>query len=504
MRFFSRRFVILNAGLVVVVAGLITAGLFSVFHTASAHPAIRTVSAQVGIVSATVSATGNVSPAQTENVGFAASGTVTEVDVTAGQSVTTGEALAKIDPGPAQAALTAAEDQLSAAEDNLALTRSGGETPPQKAQDAATLSAAQSLVTTDQATLDSDQSQLAKDQAACPGGSGQPAGGSCGAVGADQQAVNQAQNALTQAQNSLTQTQLSIQAKQYVNPATVLQDEAAVTQATETVTQDQKTLAETTLTAPFSGTITGLTGYVGETVSGGGSSAASSASSSSSGSGGGSGAATTGSSSSTTGSGSGSSSSAFLTMADVSQLQVVAGFAEADATKVASGQPATVTLSALTNVSLPGQVTSVSAVSTVVSNVVTYDVTVALTNPPATVKPGMTATVAVVVSSVSNALEVPTSAVTTTGRVSTVTLLKNGKQSTVTVTPGLVGDTTTQILSGLTAGDVVVEPTVTVTGSAAGTGGRTTTGLFGGGLGGGGLGGLGGGGLGGATARSGG
>ena len=75
---------------------------------------------------------------------------------------------------------------------------------------------------------------------------------------------------MTQAQNSLTQDQLSIEAKRYVNPATILQDQAAVTQAQATVTQDQKTLSETTLTAPFAGTVTVLNGAVGQTVSGGG------------------------------------------------------------------------------------------------------------------------------------------------------------------------------------------------------------------------------------------
>ena len=73
----------------------------------------------------------------------------------------------------------------------------------------------------------------------------------------------------------------------------------------------------------------------------------------------------------------------------------------------------------------------------------------------------MTANVSVIVASADNVLELPTSAITTTGRLSTVTLLKNGKQTTQTVTTGLAGDTDTQITSGLSAGDVVVEPSVT-------------------------------------------
>jgi membrane fusion protein, macrolide-specific efflux system len=87
------------------------------------------------------------------------------------------------------------------------------------------------------------------------------------------------------------------------------------------------------------------------------------------------------------------------------------------------------------------------------------------------------------VASAENALELPSSAVTRTGRVSTVELLKNGKQVLTPVTTGLVGDTDTQILAGLTAGEQVVEPSITVSGTGTGTRGSTTGG-FGGGAGG--------------------
>jgi hypothetical protein len=162
-----------------------------------------------------------------------------------------------------------------------------------------------------------------------------------------------------------------------------------------------------------------------------------------------------------------------MTLSNLSTLEVATGFPEADAVKVKVGQPASVTLDALTGSSaVSGTVTAVSPVSTVVSNVVTYDDTITLTDPPSDVDSGMSATVAVTVASASNVLELPSSAVTTVGRLSTVQLDKNGKQTSQTVTTGLVGDTTTQITSGLSAGEVVVEPSVTV----SGTSGTATTG----------------------------
>jgi multidrug efflux pump subunit AcrA (membrane-fusion protein) len=153
---------------------------------------------------------------------------------------------------------------------------------------------------------------------------------------------------------------------------------------------------------------------------------------------------------------------------------------------MAVGETATATLPALPSTDVTGMVSAVAPTSTVVSNVVTYDVTIALQNPPSTVKVGMTADVSVVVQTVSNTLELPSAAITTTGPISTVTVVANGNKKVTTVTTGVVGDSTTQILSGLKVGQVVAEPVASVSASTTGTG---TTGGLGGLTGGGGFGG---------------
>ena len=147
---------------------------------------------------------------------------------------------------------------------------------------------------------------------------------------------------------------------------------------------------------------------------------------------------------------------------------------------MADGESATVTLPALTSADVTGTVTAVAPTSTVVSNVVTYNVTIALNSPPSTVKVGMTADVSVVVQTATNTLELPSAAITTTGPISTVTVLANGVKKVTTVTTGLVGDSTTQIESGLKAGEVVVEPVASVS-AASTTGSSSTGGGFGGG-----------------------
>ncbi len=172
---------------------------------------------------------------------------------------------------------------------------------------------------------------------------------------------------------------------------------------------------------------------------------------------------------------------------------MVAGFAEADAASIAVGQGATVTLAALPDTEVAGSVLAVSPTSTVVSDVVTYDVTIGLIGTPSIVRDGMTADVSVIVDIARNVLELPNAAITTVGSTSTVQLVKGSSTVTTDVTIGLVGESDTQITSGLVAGDKVQEASATSTGS---TGAASTTGSGFGGLGGGGFGG-------GATGRGG-
>src|ERR1700722_19897126 len=88
-------YVVLTAGAAVV----LTLGLLSIFHSASASDSVaRTVTAQIGTVAESETATGNISPAQSESVNFSEGGTLTAVDVKVGDVVKQGEVIAKINP----------------------------------------------------------------------------------------------------------------------------------------------------------------------------------------------------------------------------------------------------------------------------------------------------------------------------------------------------------------------------------------------------------------------
>jgi membrane fusion protein, macrolide-specific efflux system len=104
---------------------------------------------------------------------------------------------------------------------------------------------------------------------------------------------------------------------------------------------------------------------------------------------------------------------------------------------------------------------------------------------PSGVKPGMTANVAVIAASRDNVVSVPSAAISTTGGESTVTVRSaDGKDETRTVVTGLKGDGTTEISSGLQAGEQVVMSVGVVSSNSsrnATTNGQNRTGTFGGG-----------------------
>ncbi|GII88350.1 secretion protein HlyD [Sphaerisporangium siamense] len=239
-------------------------------------------------------------------------------------------------------------------------------------------------------------------------------------------------------------------------------------QARNSYREARRAVNATVIKAPFGGMVTAVNGTVGGSSSGSGSSGSSGSSDSS----GGAGAAG--------GSSGGSSGSGFIELADAGRLQLVGDFTEADVTKLKKGRPATVTFDALPGVTASGKVTRIDPVAQTSDNVVQYAATISLSDVPATVRLGQTASVQVVVAKADDALTVPTSAIRTAGGQSTVTVLENGRQVAKRVEVGVKGDTTAEITAGLSEGDQVVRAT-------GGTSGGSQGGFPGGGFPGGGL-----------------
>jgi macrolide-specific efflux system membrane fusion protein len=348
----------------------------------------------------------------------------------------------------------------------------------QLTQDTSTLQTLQTLqgtLTQDQSSIQSYESKVVSDNNAITSAKSQRTSQIQNAqslrtstLSKDNQAITQAKQQVSSAKLSVTSTAANNATKSTTPPATLAQDSAQVLQAQVSLAAAQRTLDQTVLRAPVAGTVATVGGVLGQSVSGGGTSANSSTASTSSSSG-----AAGGSNSSSSSS---SSSSGFVSLVNLQGLEVSASFSETDAAKIRLGQAGTVTVSALPSTQLAAHVVSIDTSGTSSSGVVTYTVTMALDRTVAGLKPGMSANATVTTGERDNVLNVPNAAVSGSGSTATVKVLKNGVQTTVNVVAGLKGDSSTEIVSGLTAGQQVVTSSGVVAtagaGAAAGTTGR--------------------------------
>ena len=103
---------------------------------------------QKGTITSSVSSTGTVSPLTQAKLSFSGSGTVTEVDVRVGDSVTKGQTLAKLDTTSLALQVSQAKAGVSSAEAKLATVKAGS-TPQDLNAAQIALDAAKSKLTAD-------------------------------------------------------------------------------------------------------------------------------------------------------------------------------------------------------------------------------------------------------------------------------------------------------------------------------------------------------------------
>ena len=119
------------------------------------------------------------------------------------------------------------------------------------------------------------------------------------------------------------------------------------------------------------------------------------------------------------------------------------------------GQTAEVTLPAFGS-TYTAEVSSIGVLNVSSTSTPSYTVTIAVDTGEESPRIGATANAEVELSDALDVLTVPTSAVTRSGATATVTRLNDGTPETVTVTLGAIGSERTEIVDGLSEGDVVV------------------------------------------------
>ena len=147
-------------------------------------------------------------------------------------------------------------------------------------------------------------------------------------------------------------------------------------------------------------------------------------------------------------------------LVDTNQTEAIAMIDEVDVNRVAAGQTAMITLDAIPGVVINGTVKAISPQATIAAGVVTYKASVEI-SPEAGIqlRDGMTVRVDIVVANKINVLVVPNAAITKKGSDRVVEVaLDGGKTEERVVTIGVSDATSTEILSGLQAGERVMVP----------------------------------------------
>jgi RND family efflux transporter MFP subunit len=226
-------------------------------------------------------------------------------------------------------------------------------------------------------------------------------------------ALTNAQSALQTAQSNLALAQAGSTSQQ------IEAQTAAVAQAQAQVASAQVALNNTTLVAPFSGTVQNLTAQVGQVVSAG---------------------------------------SPVLSLVNNSGLKIEAYVSEADVAKIKVGDTANVTLDAFgNNAPFPATVGIIDNAETQVNGTPAYLVTLYFTNPESQVKDGMTGNAQIILAEHDNVVEVPTNLIVTQGNNNYVLVQKGATTQQEQVQVGITGDNgMTEIVSGVQVGDQLV------------------------------------------------
>ena len=356
----------------VLAAGLTGAYLYT--QSGGSSPRFRTAPVSRGVVTASISTTGNLNAVITVLVGSQVSGQVKELFADFNSEVKRGQLIARIDPATFEAKVAQVRAELETAEATVLNQRAQVERARADVDNArAALASAHAQTSKSNSALlearrdlqrkqdlfrqeliarsDLDTSQSVHDQAAAQLESGR----------AQEQALASAIKAA--------------EAQMRVTEAQVKAAEAAVRQKQAALQQSQVDLEYTSIRAPVDGTVISRTVDVGQTVAA-----------------------------------SLQAPTLFTIAQDLTKMQIDTNVDEADIGRTQVGQRVTFTVDSFPNETFNGQVVQIRKASRTVQNVVTYNVVIAVSNPEQKLLPGMTANVRVITSTRQDVLRVANAA----------------------------------------------------------------------------------------------
>jgi HlyD family secretion protein len=360
----------------VVVAGLVGAGVWGYLYTQSrgSAPRYRTSRVERGPITAAVSATGNLNAVTTVLVGSQVSGQIKELHADFNTLVKKNQVIARIDPEIFQAKVSQAQADLESARaavlnQEAQVQRARADVENARAAHAeARANTAKAQVAVADARRDLDRKAelfrrelIAKSEL-----------DSAEAAHDSALALLDAARAKEQALVAGIQ---SVQAQLRVTEATLQSARAQVDQKRAALRQAQVDLDHTTIRAPVDGVVVSRAVDVGQTV------AASLA-----------------------------APTLFTIAEDLGKMQVEVSVDEADIGRIKLEDRATFTVDSFPGQTFRGTVTQIRKAAQIVQNVVTYTVVVAVDNPGGRLLPGMTANAKMIVAEKPSVLKVPNAA----------------------------------------------------------------------------------------------
>ncbi|HEY6469596.1 MAG TPA: efflux RND transporter periplasmic adaptor subunit [Candidatus Dormibacteraeota bacterium] len=246
--------------------------------------------------------------------------------------------------------------------------------------------------------------------------------------GSQQAELDAANSSVSAAEAAIAQAQAS------GSKAQVAQAEAQLAQARVGLIKAKADEAATVLRSPEAGTVLAINGIAGDTVSAGNSGFANPATN-----------------------GGSAIANGFIVIGDSTSFDFWAPFSQTEDVEIQHGQPAVVSVDAIPGLSLKASVSTIESSATQVGGVPEYYAEITLSQSDPRLRNGQTGSVSVTIANATNVLAVPSTALFTGANNATqVDVWSGGQAYATTVTTGLTGNTLTQIISGLQAGEQVV------------------------------------------------
>jgi len=129
---------------------------------------------------------------------------------------------------------------------------------------------------------------------------------------------------------------------------------------------------------------------------------------------------------------------------------------EGDIIKVKVGDQASISLTAIPDLTFKGEVVAIDPAETILNEVVYYEVTIALGENIEGIKQGMTADITIETNKKDKVLAIPKGTVEKVDGKTMVKVLKNGKAEYREIIVGLKGDDLVEVVSGLAEGEKIV------------------------------------------------